>query len=311
LDEPRPLPPIPYETAQTRKRRKRYCDEAAAPVPKEVVTQRSQRPDMEQLASEARFRIVSANLWNGAADPDAFAELVAGLHADAVALQEMTPEQADAVARVMPYGQLDPARDFNGMGIALREPATVRRIGLPLRDARVAHVQWERPAGTRLELEILNVHMQAPHSPPTWTAMRTRRGQMRGVIRHLRASPHRRRVVVGDLNATPLWPVYRRLAAGLTDAAIAAARRHGRSVQPTWGPWPGAPRLLRIDHALVHGVAVTDFQVVPITGGDHSAIVVDIAVPMVALAAPSDNGAAAPAVADEDGAAWAPATPVR
>jgi endonuclease/exonuclease/phosphatase (EEP) superfamily protein YafD len=275
------------------------------------VTQRSDRPDLEQLASEARFRIVSANLWNGAAEPNAFAELVAGLQADAVALQEMTPAQADAVARVMPYGQLDPAHDFSGMGIALREPAPVRRIGLPFRDARVAHVDWERPSGARIELEILNVHMQAPHSPPTWTAMRVRRGQMLGVVRHLRASPHRRRVLVGDLNATPLWPVYRRLAAGLTDAAVAAARRHQRSVQPTWGPWPGAPRLLRIDHALVHGVAVTDFQVLPIAGGDHSAIVVDIAVPTVALAAPEHGGAAAEFVGGEARPAWAPATSAR
>jgi hypothetical protein len=33
----------------------------------------------------------------------------------------------------------------------------------------------------------------------------------------------------------------------------------------------------------VHGVAVEDFQVVPIDGGDHCAIVVDIAVPVAAL----------------------------
>jgi endonuclease/exonuclease/phosphatase family metal-dependent hydrolase len=93
-------------------------------------------------------------------------------------------------------------------------------------------------------------------------------------------------VLVGDLNATPLWPVYRRLALHLTDAAVAAARHHGRPVQRTWGPWPKAPRLLRIDHALVHGVAVADFQVMPLAGGDHSAIVVDIAAPAAALTAP-------------------------
>jgi len=41
-----------------------------------------------------RLRIVSANLWNGRAHPEAFAELVAGLEADIVAVQEMSPEQA-------------------------------------------------------------------------------------------------------------------------------------------------------------------------------------------------------------------------
>jgi len=243
----------------------------------------TQRGDPPVSTRERRLRIVSANLWRGLADPDAFAELVAGLDADVVATQEMTPEQADALARVLPHGRLEPARDYTGMGIALRHPAPVRRLALPCRDARIADLDWEDPAGGHVTLEILNVHVQAPHSVPTWTNMGRRRGQLRGLVRHLAASPQRRRVLVGDLNATPAWLVYRRLVAHLSDAAVAAAHRHRRSVQGTWGPWPAAPRVLRIDHALVHGVAVQDFQVVPIAGGDHSAIVVDIAVPVAAL----------------------------
>ena len=247
------------------------------------MTQRGERP---LPAGAERFRIVSANLWNGAADPCAFAELIARLDADAVATQEMSPEQADALARVLPHGRLEPARDFTGMGIALRHPASVRRLALPCRDARIAEVCCELAGGARVELELINVHVNAPHTSrrTTWS---WRRGQLRGLVRHLQASPRRRRVLVGDLNATPLWPVYRRLVSHLSDAAIAAARRNGHAVQRTWGPWPGAPRLLRIDHALVHGVAVEDFQVLPIVGGDHSAIVVDIAVPIVALDAPA------------------------
>lgn len=247
------------------------------------MTQRGERP---YLPAEERFRIVSANLWNGGADPRAFADLVAGLDADAVATQEMDPEQADALAQVLPHGLLEPARDYSGMGIALREPARVRRIGLPCRDARVAEVHWERPSGARLELEILNLHVQAPHWMPVWGYWHHRSGQLRGIVRHLEASPQRRRILVGDLNSTPLWPLYRRLTARLTDAAVAAAHRHGRPPQRTWGPWPGAPRLFRIDHALVHGVAVQDFRVLSVPGSDHSAIVVDIAVPVVALEAP-------------------------
>jgi endonuclease/exonuclease/phosphatase (EEP) superfamily protein YafD len=232
---------------------------------------------------QARFRIVSANLWNGAADAEAFAALVTRLAADAVATQEMTPEQAEALARALPYGALEPARDYSGMGIALREPARVRRLALPCRDARVAEIAWTHASGWRLDFEILNVHIQAPHNRATWRTMSTRRGQLRGIVRHLEASPHRRRVLVGDLNATPVWPVYRRLTSHLTDAAVAAARRHGTAPRRTWGPWPGAPRLLRIDHALVHGVAVEDFRVVPVVGADHSAIVVDLAVPVAAI----------------------------
>jgi endonuclease/exonuclease/phosphatase (EEP) superfamily protein YafD len=241
------------------------------------VTQRGERP-----LPDRHVRIVSANLWNGAVDPRAFADLIERLEPDAVATQEMSPEQAEALARVLPHGLLEPSRDFMGMGIALRDPAPVRRLGLPCRDARVTEIRCER-SGTRLELELLNVHIQAPHVARSWGTLRSRGGQLRGLVRHLEAAPQRRRVLVGDLNATPLWPLYRRLAARLTDAAVLAARHHGRAVERTWGPWPGGPRLLRLDHALVHGVAVDDFQVLPLPGGDHCAIVVDVAMPIAAL----------------------------
>ncbi len=244
------------------------------------------RVDSVEPALRGSLRIVSANLWNGAAAPAAFADLMAELAADVVAVQEIAPEQADALARVLPHGVLEPARDYTGMGIALRWPARVRRLGLPIRDARVADLRWDGTDGTRLELEILNLHVLAPHSRLKWQSLQYRRGQLRGVVRHLEASPQRRRVLVGDLNATPLWPVYRRLAARLTDAAVAVARRHGRVVERTWGPWPSGPRVLRIDHAFVHGVAVEDFNVVRVPGSDHSAIVVDIALPTASLPAP-------------------------
>lgn len=244
------------------------------------MTQRGERP---LPGAERPFRIVSANLWNGAAEPEAFANLMVRLEADAVATQELAPEQADALARVFPHGLLEPSRDYTGMGIALREPARLRRLKLPHRDARIADIRCERPSGAHVELELVNVHVRAPHWVPGVRTLMQRAGQLRGLLRHIAAAPHRRRVLVGDLNATPMWPVYRRLAARLSDAAVLAARRHGRTVQPTWGPWSGSPRLLRIDHALVHGVAVEDFQVVPIEGGDHCAIVVDVAMPIAAL----------------------------
>lgn len=243
--------------------------------------------------SGACFRIVSANLWNGAGDPRAFAELVEALAPDAVATQELAPEQAEALARVLPWGQLNPTRGYDGMGIALREPAPVHRLALPYCDAQVAQIICQGAAG-RFELEILNVHVRAPHAMQAWQPLLMRRGQLRGLMRHLSASPRRRRVLVGDLNATPIWPVYRRLTAHLTDAAVAAARRRGSTPRPTWGPWPRGPRILRIDHALVHGVAVDDFQVMRVPGTDHSAIVVDLAIPVAAIAAaesPPDTAA--------------------
>lgn len=220
-----------------------------------------------------RLRIVSANLWNGHADPEAFARLVESLQPDVVAVQEIAPEHAEALARVMRHGALVPARDHRGMGLALRRRAVVRRVALPYREAHVADVSL----GDGVEpAEVLNVHILAPHAQPPWWMWRVRRGQVRALTAYLDATPRRHRVVVGDLNATPLWPAYRRLTARLADGAVQAARQNGHRPRPTWGPWPGAPRLLRIDHILVSGLAVEQVRVLAIPGSDHSAVVADL-----------------------------------
>ncbi|HSP99678.1 MAG TPA: endonuclease/exonuclease/phosphatase family protein [Candidatus Dormibacteraeota bacterium] len=228
-----------------------------------------------------RVRVLSANLWNGGADPEGFVALVERMRADVVAVQELTPPQAEALRRCMPHGILEPATDYNGMGIAGRTPLGVRRLALPRRDARLADLQLRGPDGSAVAVELVNIHVEAPHSTPTWSTVARRRGQWRGLERHLKANPHRPRVVVGDFNSTPLWPFYRRIADHLHDAALIHARRSGGRVARTWGPWHGAPRLLRIDHAFVQHLEVFDFAVVEVPDGDHSAVVVEIGIKAV------------------------------
>ncbi len=219
---------------------------------------------------------MSANLANSGADPEAFAQLVRVIEPDVVAVQELAPEQAEALRGVLPFGRLEPARDHTGMGIALRWPGTARRLLLPYRPAWVAELPPVAATSGAEAIEIVNVHIAAPHAPAFWRALGRRRGQLQSLEAYLDTTPRRRRAVVGDLNATPLWPLYRRLAARFTDAAVEAAGRNGGHLRATWGPWPGSPRLLRIDHVLVSGLAVRSLQVAPIEGSDHSALVVDL-----------------------------------
>ena len=230
------------------------------------------------VSHTARVRLVTANLANGQADAEAFARLVADLGADVVAVQEIGHAQAAALARVLPFGALEPAANYVGMGIALRYPGRVTRLPLPRRDAYVAELPSSDPPSDVGPIEIINAHILAPHLQPIWRALAARRGQLRGLEAYLDAAPPRPRALVGDLNATPIWPVYRRLAARFADAAVEAARGNGGGPRRTWGPWPGAPRLLRIDHVLVTGLAVLGAQVVDIEGSDHSALVVDLGV---------------------------------
>jgi endonuclease/exonuclease/phosphatase family metal-dependent hydrolase len=224
-----------------------------------------------------RLRVLSANLWNGGADPVGFAAVVEELRPDIVAVQELTPPQADALAAVMPHGSLEPAEGFMGMGIALRQPSSVVRLPLPYRDAQVAKVTIGRDGNNRT-IEVINVHVRAPHNLPHPRGARDRRGQLQGLMRYIAEVPDQVRIVLGDFNATPMWPLYRRVAARMTDAAVDAARRNGGRTSATWGPWPGAPRLLRIDHIFVTGMSTEHFRVVAVPGGDHSAVVADLTI---------------------------------
>jgi endonuclease/exonuclease/phosphatase (EEP) superfamily protein YafD len=161
------------------------------------------------------------------------------------------------------------------MGIALRLPAEVRQLPLEKRDARIARLEPDAWPGLERQVEIVNIHVLAPHAFPLWRTLPTRFGQVRGLARWLDENPHEARVVCGDMNATPAWPAYRRLARRLQDVVHHHAARAGTRPPRTWGPWHGAPRLLRIDHVFATGGQVLDLQTVPVEGSDHSALVVD------------------------------------
>jgi len=172
---------------------------------------------------------------------------------------------------------LAPRDDYDGGGIALARPGEVGRIPLAHRDGFRVTLRPEAWPELTAPLEILGVHIHAPHASLGRGLVR-RPPQLRDLLRHLEAPAPGGRVVVGDFNATPLWPLYRRMTRRMTDAAVDLARREGRRPERTWGPRPGGSALLRIDHGFVEGVAPERFQVVSVEGSDHRALVLDVSV---------------------------------
>jgi len=222
------------------------------------------------------IRVFSGNLWWGRADSEALAAMIRQHEIDVFCAQELGWENAEAVASELPYGRLEPTEDFHGMGIALRHEADYEQIPLYHRPARHVTLDPGIWPGLSRPISLINVHFQAPHSTSPFPSPRVRAKQAAGIEAFVDANPSDARLVVGDYNATPAWPLYRRLARRFSDGAMQCARREGRAVQRTWGPKPGAPRYLRIDHAMVRGLRVDNFRVVDIAGSDHSGLLFDI-----------------------------------
>lgn len=221
------------------------------------------------------IRVLSGNLWWGRADPDGLVDLIREYQIDVFAVQELGAANAEAISSELPFGCLEPEDGFHGMGIALRRPGVYERIPMHFRDARRVVLQPSEWDGLERPLDVVNVHFHAPHAllpfPSTWVRWR----QARDLDRFLAENPSDARAIVGDYNATPHWPLYKRYARRFSDGAIQAAQREGRPVEATWGPRPGSPRLLRIDHALVRGLDIESFRVVEIPGSDHSGLIFD------------------------------------
>ncbi|MBT8201872.1 MAG: hypothetical protein HKN74_11160 [Acidimicrobiia bacterium] len=223
-----------------------------------------------------RIRIMTANLWADRVRAREFADQVHHFSPDVVCTQELNHAAADALAELYPFGEMVPSRDFLGMGIALNRPGKVTALELPHKGGLIARLEpgdWPMLAEP---LEIINMHFAAPAPQQVATALVARRRQLAGFEEYLSTADDIPRIVLGDMNSTPVWPLYRRLAGRFEDAHRTIARRYGRFTRRTWGPTATSPRLLRIDHVFVDQVKVSDLWVVPLAGSDHSGIIFDI-----------------------------------
>ena len=217
------------------------------------------------------LRIITANLYNGRADADALGEILDKTRPDVVAAQEMAPSAGAAIAARMPHGIVLPALDHTGAALAANQPIDVQRHSLPHRDALVGRLEHEgRP------LVIWSVHLANPIDIPPLT--RKRRAQVLALEEALGRDlgPDGRIMLVGDLNATPLWPAYRRLRRLLSDGVAEWAARTKTRPERTWSYRPGGRPLLRIDHALTAGMTVHNAETVVVPGSDHRALLVDV-----------------------------------
>jgi endonuclease/exonuclease/phosphatase (EEP) superfamily protein YafD len=221
--------------------------------------------------ADGTLRVLTANLYGERLDLEGFRVLLKDLDPDVVLVQELSFRAADVLAEFLPHGLLVPAHGYDGRGLALKAPGHLQILPIAYRDGLIARLG---PPAWRGSVEIVNIHMANPIAWPPWASLRLRRRQLDALMAHV--SRPAVRLVGGDFNASPAWPLYRRLAAHLDDAAKLWAKQQGTRPVRTWGPTPGAPRMLRIDHVFVEKLKPLDVRVVALPGSDHSGLMVDV-----------------------------------
>lgn len=218
------------------------------------------------------IRLMTANLLGRRVDRGHLAGVLGQLDPDLLVTQELGAEAAEVIAARFPHHDLRPSLDANGRGIASRLDADFGEIPIPWRPGLWARVD----TGSQL-FHLANVHMRNPIVFPWHRSVRIRGRQLDALFEWADDDDSDLPLVVaGDMNATPAWPVYKRLAGRWDDLVARSAEESGTGVAPTWAWRAGWPRVLRVDHVFGRGARVVDTQVEPLRGSDHAALVVEL-----------------------------------
>jgi endonuclease/exonuclease/phosphatase (EEP) superfamily protein YafD len=220
------------------------------------------------------IRIVTSNVLF---DNPGISELstdLAATGADAVVLQEITPEHFSALVhsalgKVYPHHLADPLAGFHGTAIFSKLPLTGRAIdvaGYPMLRADLVTA-----SGT---VRLIDVHTVAPLTGEMAVRWRDQLAKLADM--HPAAGEYL--VLAGDFNATmDHAPMQRLEESGFRDAFHDAGSGWGL----TWPQWSGpVPPVMRLDHVFVSAdIVVTAAGPEANQGSDHRRLRVDLALP--------------------------------
>ena len=224
------------------------------------------------------IRVMTANLNRGHADVGALTEAVTTYEPDVVAVQELGQAQASVLESRYSFGRLEPEPAGDGAGLVSSKPMTVDRMVLPGRNG--FHGELRTDEG---RVSVIAIHLLNPIDALLGRAP-FRRHQVHALCDLLDVDPTDR-ILLGDLNATPVWPAYRKLRRRLDDPVASFARALTVPAEPTWSHAGKGDPFLRIDHVLTSGFRATDVMTFVLPGSDHRAVLVDL-VPVNPVDAP-------------------------
>lgn len=226
-----------------------------------VVLPRGLGGPQDPPAGADRLTVMSVNVLLAGADPGEVMALVREHDVDALALQESRPEWIHRL------DALGAAAWFRGRAVRAEDEALLTRAPLAP-TGRPAEGEVTLPGGRTVRLTV--VHPFPPISRESW------RGWHDELLALPPPAPGVTSVLAGDFNATLDHPELREvLGRGYRDAAATV----GAGWTPTWPAGRRFPPEITIDHVLVsEDVAVLGFDVRPVAGSDHRAVIAELAV---------------------------------
>lgn len=239
--------------------------------------QLSRPQELSAPRADGELRIVTFNVGNGLASPQALCDALAELDADLVLLQELDHAQATSLAArgdaLAPFRELRPA-GRRGKGVLSRFPLRELRHVVEPDGATRVHGVVETPRG---ELAFVNLHARATvafFGPLT---------DFDEQLAELARTTQRERpvLIAGDFNVGPRNALLAPLGRAGFESAFA---RHGAGLGlsfPNFGRYRGLPTppLVRIDHVFTRGLEVCSAQFGAGAGSDHRPLVVTLRIP--------------------------------
>ena len=219
-------------------------------------------------ATVMRTMLINVNRWNDRYD--LVKRSIEEMDPDIIVFEEVNTawlKHFEDIAGRYPHAKVCPRDDC--FGIAMLSKYPLKRTGIEyLGTAEVPSVFAE------VDVDGRSVFVLGTHTlPPGDARLARQRNEQLAAIPVFLKSVELPVVLLGDLNATPWCPYFKKL---IRDTGLKDSER-GFGVQPTW---PSHNPLLRIpiDHCLVSsGIVVTHREVGPYTGSDHYPLIVDIA----------------------------------
>ena len=227
-------------------------------------------------AEAVPIRVLTANLKEGAADPEALVD-IARADADVMVVQELTVELAGKLKGLeadFPYRVVDARPSASGVGIWSRYPITQGSRD-PGYELGVVTAALDVP-GASSAVTVLAVHLVGPLPQPIDGWRREIAALPRTLAAAARTAGAGAAIVAGDLNATEDMQPFRNL---LHDGFQSAAEQAGAGLVRTFPSDRSVPAVIGIDHILTLNSSARELRTVRIPGSDHLGLIATILVP--------------------------------